>query len=50
MSRLIARISGSLSVLALVLAMVGVYGFVSYVVGRRLREVSIRVMLGSECT
>jgi predicted permease len=47
LSRLVAGLSGSLSMLALLLSSIGVYGVVSYVVSRRLREVVIRMMLGA---
>jgi putative ABC transport system permease protein len=46
-SRLVAGLSGFLGLLALTLASLGVYGVVSCVVSRRVREVGIRMMLGA---
>ena len=46
-SRLVAGLAGSLSLLALVLSCLGVYGVVSWLVARRRREVGIRMTLGA---
>ena len=47
-ARLGAVVFGAFAGLALVLALVGVYGVVSYAVARRAREVGIRLSLGAQ--
>jgi ABC-type antimicrobial peptide transport system permease subunit len=45
--RMITTLSSGFSILATALAIIGLYGVMAYMVGRRAREIAIRIALGA---